>query len=147
MSQRWKSNLYNAISVPDNWVLEDGGCTQPTPSSWALTLFLGTWTVAVQSKYFPTVANVLLSAATGCAVPGIDTDGPIPPGFSRSYSAGVPWDHGDAGHIQLLVPLHPVSGLVLLWLANPRARRQKMELGQELDCVEVLYGLFSNACK
>lgn len=70
--------------------------------------------MAVQSNYFSIVANLLLSIASGCEVQGADADGPILPGFSLSYSAGVHWNYGDAGPVQLLVPLHPISGLVLL---------------------------------
>lgn len=73
---------------------------------------------------------------SGCEVQGAVTDGPIPPDSSLSYSGGMFWDHGDAHHMQLLVPLHPISDLALLRLANPRARRQEIQLGPKLDCVE-----------
>lgn len=66
------------------------------------------------TKHFPTVVNRPLSIASGCEVQGAETDGPIPPGFSLSYSTGEHWAHGDVDPVQLLVPLHPVSGLVLL---------------------------------
>ena len=59
-------------------------------------------------------------------------------GLPFSYSTGMPRNYRVPDHIQLLVPLPSLLDMALLWLANPRARRQKIWMGQKLGHLEVL---------
>ena len=59
-------------------------------------------------------------------------------GLPLSYSRGMPGNCRVPDHTQLLVPLPPLLDMALLWLANPRARRQKIRMGQKLGRLEVL---------